>query len=72
MIVPPPCDLTRVNQPAITSPAPPLAGMLRFIRYGFMPNRLRYCGGDENRLLFDHAVEPVSYTHLTLPTILRV
>jgi hypothetical protein len=33
--------------------------MLRFIRYGFMPNRLRYCGGDENRLLFDHAVEQV-------------
>jgi hypothetical protein len=33
--------------------------MVRFIRYGFMPNRLRYCGGDENRLLFDHAVEQV-------------
>jgi hypothetical protein len=43
----------------ILTPAPPLAGMLRFIRYGFMPNRLRYCGGDENRLLFDHAVEHV-------------
>lgn len=40
-------------------PARPLDGMLRFIRYGFMPNRLRYCGGDENRLLFDHAVEEV-------------
>jgi len=44
----------------IVTPAPPLAGMLRFIRYGFMPNRLRYCGGDENRLLFDHAVEQVA------------
>jgi hypothetical protein len=43
----------------IEVPARPLAGMLRFIRYGFMPNRLRYCGGDENRLLFDHAVEQV-------------
>src|SRR5207344_123895 len=41
------------------SPARPLDGMVRFIRYGFMPNRLRYCGGDENRLLFDHAVEQV-------------
>jgi hypothetical protein len=45
--------------PRIETPAPPLSGMLRFIRYGFMPNRLRYCGGDENRLLFDHAVEQV-------------
>jgi hypothetical protein len=43
----------------IESPARPLDGMVRFIRYGFMPNRLRYCGGDENRLLFDHAVEGV-------------
>jgi len=37
----------------------PFEGMLHFIRYGFMPNRLRYCGGDENQLLFDHAVERV-------------
>jgi hypothetical protein len=43
----------------IEVPARPLDGMVRFIRYGFMPNRLRYCGGDENRLLFDHAVEQV-------------
>ncbi len=40
--------------------AVPVGGMLRFIRYGFMPNRLRYCGGDENRLLFDHAVERIA------------
>lgn len=40
-------------------PEPPLSGMIRFIRYGFMPNRLRYCGGAENQLLFDHAVEQV-------------
>jgi hypothetical protein len=45
--------------PSIIVPGPPLTGMIRFIRYGFMPNRLRYCGGDENRLLFDHAVERV-------------
>jgi hypothetical protein len=43
----------------IEPPVRPLDGMVRFIRYGFMPNRLRYCGGDENRLLFDHAVEQV-------------
>ena len=40
--------------------ASPLAGTLRFVHYGFMPNRLRYCGGDENRTLFDYGVEGVS------------
>ena len=44
----------------IQTPAPPLAGTLRFIRYGFMPNRLRYCGGDDNRTLFEYGVEGVS------------
>ena len=39
---------------------PTMNGSLRFIRYGFMPNRLQYCGGDANRLLFDHAVENVA------------
>lgn len=37
----------------------PLAGSLRFIRYGFMPNRLRYCGGDDNRTLFEYGIEHV-------------
>ncbi len=44
----------------MTMLAPPqaiLAGSLRFIRYGFMPNRLRYCGPDETRTLFQYAVE---------------
>ncbi len=41
----------------IVSPAPPLAGTSRFIRYGFMPNRLRYCGGDDNRTLFEYGVQ---------------
>lgn len=36
-----------------------LAGPLRFIRYGFMPNRLRYCGGDDNRTLFDYGLAGV-------------
>src|SRR6202165_3733350 len=35
----------------------PLAGSLRFIRYAFMPNRLRYCGGDDNRTLFEYGIE---------------
>jgi hypothetical protein len=37
----------------------PLAGPLRFIRYGFMPNRLRYCGGDDNRTIFDYGTAGV-------------
>jgi hypothetical protein len=38
-----------------------LVGTLRFIRYGFMPNRLQYCGptGD-NRTLFDYGTEGVT------------
>jgi len=41
-------------------PSPtPLAGQLRFIRYGFMPNQLRYCGGDDNRTIFQYGVEQV-------------
>jgi hypothetical protein len=31
-------------------------GLLRFSRYAFMPNRLGYCGGDDNRALYDYAV----------------
>ena len=43
----------------IQAPSAPavLAGSLRFIRYGFMPNRLRYCGPDDNRTLFQYAIE---------------
>ncbi len=41
------------------TPPAPLAGSLRFIRYAFMPNRLRYCGGDENRTLFEYGIEHV-------------
>jgi hypothetical protein len=30
----------------------------RFIRYAFMPNRLRYCGGtDDNRTIFEYGIE---------------
>jgi hydrogenase maturation factor len=42
-----------------TPPASGLAGPLRFVRYAFMPNRLRYCGGDDNRTLFEYGVERV-------------
>ncbi len=41
-------------------PSQPLAGTLRFIRYAFMPNRLRYCGGDDNQTLFQYGIEQAS------------
>ncbi len=37
----------------------PLTGSLRFVRYAFMPNRLRYCGTDDNRTLFEYGIEQV-------------
>lgn len=33
-----------------------LTGPLLFVRYAFMPNRLGYCGGDDNQTLFEYAV----------------
>lgn len=38
----------------------PLHGMTRFIRYAFMPNRLEYCGGEDNRALFEYGIEGVT------------
>ena len=37
--------------------AAPTSGLLLFIRYAFMPNHLGYCGGNENDVLLEHAVE---------------
>lgn len=54
----------------IETPAPErLDGTLTFIRYAFMPNRLGYCGGDDNRTLLQHASEGVSEPDLV--TMLR-
>jgi hypothetical protein len=44
----------------VTLTVAPLEGTLRFVRYAFMPNRLRYCGGDDNRTLFEYGTEGVS------------
>jgi hydrogenase maturation factor len=56
--------------PPLIEPAPrPLAGPLRFIRYGFMPNRLRYCGSDDNSTLFGYGLEGV--VDGGLPLLLR-
>lgn len=43
----------------LRTPTKPLAGSLRFVRYAFMPNRLRFCGGDDNRTLFEYGIENV-------------
>jgi len=43
-----------------TTPGPAPAatsGLLRFIRYAFMPNHLGYCGGDHAEVLLEHAAE---------------
>src|ERR1700694_5784511 len=47
----------------------PLEGTLRFIRYAFRPNRLRYCGGDDNRTLFEYGT--LGLTDGGLPPLLR-
>ena len=49
----------------VGSPPATLAGTLRFVRYAFMPNRLRYCGGDDNRTIFQYALEGVTDGGLT-------
>lgn len=41
------------------------SGPLRFIRYAFMPNRLRYCGGDDNSTMFEYGIERVVDPDLT-------
>ncbi|MFA6321893.1 MAG: DUF6390 family protein [Candidatus Buchananbacteria bacterium] len=35
-------------------------GVLLAARYAFMPNKLRYCGGDSNAELFEYAAQAVS------------
>jgi len=34
----------------------PIDGTIVFARYAFMPNRLSYCGGNDNKALFDYCV----------------
>ncbi|HEY7909737.1 MAG TPA: DUF6390 family protein [Thermomicrobiales bacterium] len=53
----------------IPTPARSLDGTNRFIRYAFMPNKLRYCGGDDNSEMFAYALAEVREP--PLETILR-
>lgn len=43
----------------VAVPGSSIAGTTRFIRYAFMPNRLHYCGGDDNHAIFDYALAAV-------------
>lgn len=43
----------------LIEPRSAVGGTTRFVRYAFMPNRLRYCGGDDNRTILDYAVADV-------------
>ncbi|MGI8858252.1 MAG: DUF6390 family protein, partial [Thermomicrobiales bacterium] len=51
------------------APTRSLDGTNRFIRYAFMPNKLRYCGGDDNSEMFAYALAEVREP--PLETILR-
>lgn len=60
-----------ITTPTNDMQAPPrsLDGTTRFIRYAFMPNKLRYCGGDDNSEMFAYALATVREP--PLETILR-
>jgi hydrogenase maturation factor len=51
-----------LSDPGRPAPARPslLDGPQLFARYAFMPNRLTYCGGDDNRALFDYCMAGVT------------
>ncbi len=58
-----------VSATGIQTPPRSLDGTNRFIRYAFMPNKLRYCGGDDNSEMFAYALAAVREP--PLETILR-
>lgn len=47
---------SRMSQGTRTLAPASRAGMVRFIHYSFMPNRLGYCGPDQNSLLFQYGI----------------
>ena len=51
-----------LGDPGRPDPARPplLDGPQLFARYAFMPNRLTYCGGDDNQALFDYCMAGVT------------
>jgi len=43
----------------LLEPRSAVGGTTRFVRYAFMPNRLQYCGGDDNSTIRDYAIADV-------------
>jgi len=43
----------------VLGPRSIVSGTTRFVRYAFMPNRLQYCGGDDNRTILEYAIADV-------------
>lgn len=43
-----------------------LSGTIRFARYAFMPNKLGYCGGNDNRTLFEYCAAQHTDPGLTI------
>ncbi len=57
--MPPMIERVSLRPTELASPARSVAGTTRFIRYAFMPNRLHFCGGDDNRTILEYALAAV-------------
>jgi hypothetical protein len=53
-------DARKAGAQTLTTTDSILDGPQLFARYAFMPNRLTYCGGDDNRALFDYCLAGVT------------
>jgi uncharacterized protein DUF6390 len=53
-------DAGKADARTLTTADSLLDGPQLFARYAFMPNRLTYCGGDDNRALFDYCLAGVT------------
>jgi len=53
-------DAEKTDARKLTTTSSVLDGPQLFARYAFMPNRLTYCGGDDNRALFDYCLAGVT------------
>jgi Family of unknown function (DUF6390) len=53
-------DAEKADARTMTTTSSLLDGPQLFARYAFMPNRLTYCGGDDNRALFDYCLAGVT------------
>jgi hypothetical protein len=58
--VPVDSEIEQADTRLSASARPLLDGPQLFARYAFMPNRLKYCGGDDHRALFDYCLTGVT------------